>query len=202
MRGLTEEQVLELRRKHFAPNLSLSFADAPLCVLRGHGTYLYTADGRAILDCVNNVAHVGHSHPRVASAAFEQLMEINTNTRYLSPTRVIYAQKLLETFPPGLSVVFLVNSGSEANDLALRLARAYTKQEDVIVLGSAYHGHTTLLIEISPYKFEGRGGFQPRPWVHKAQAPDTFRGPHTGPDAHEKYAQSVRWVDRGLERLS
>lgn len=82
----------------------------------------------SILDCVNNVAHVGHSHPKLAEVAHAQLLAINTNTRYLHPTRVLYASKLLKLFPGELKdgVVFLVNSGSEANDLALRLARTYT----------------------------------------------------------------------------
>lgn len=129
--------------------------------------------------------------------AARQLLLVNTNTRYLDPTRVRYASKLLSTFPEGsgLDMVFFVNSGSEANDLALRLARTYTRgAQDVIVLGAAYHGHTAALIEVSPYKYEGRGGFRQRPHVHKATAPDTYRGAHTGEDAGPLYAQEVRYT--------
>lgn len=106
------------------------------------------------LDCVNNVAHVGHAHPRLALAAMRQLGEINTNTRYLHPGRSRYAKKILSLFSPDcrFDCVFFVNSGSEANDLALQLSRAYTKKHDVVVLDSAYHGHTTTMIDMSPYK--------------------------------------------------
>lgn len=103
---------------------------------------------------MNNVAHVGHAHPRLALAAMRQLGEINTNTRYLHPGRSRYAKKILSLFSPDcrFDCVFFVNSGSEANDLALQLSRAYTKKHDVVVLDSAYHGHTTTMIDMSPYK--------------------------------------------------
>ena len=164
MRGLSRAQVLAHRQRHLSPNLSLSFAANPLCIVAGRGCYLYDADNTTvILDCVNNVAHVGHSHPRLAAVAARQLGErINTNTRYLCPTRGLYAKKLLATFPPGSpladdGVVLFVNSGSEANDLALRMARVYTHGAmDTIVLAAAYHGHTAALIEVSPYKYEVR----------------------------------------------
>lgn len=91
-------------------------------------------------------------------------------------------------------MVFFVCSGSEANDLALRLARAYTGHHDVVTLGSAYHGHTTSMIDISPYKHQGREGDK-KEWVHIAPAPDTFRGKYAGmEDAGDKYAQDLRWV--------
>jgi 4-aminobutyrate aminotransferase-like enzyme len=108
---------------------------------------------------------------------------------------VAYAQRLLNTFPEELDTVFFVNSGSEANDLALRLARAFTGNVDVLVLGAAYHGHTSSLIEVSPYKYEGKGGFAQRPHVHKVAAPDTYRGPHKGFHAGSLYAEEVRCVE-------
>lgn len=105
---------------------------------------------------------------------------------------LIYFEKIA-TFPQPLSVCFLTCSGSEANDLALRLARNFTKKKDVVVLDSAYHGNLTSLVEISPYKFKGKGGFPCPPHVHVAQVPDGFRGPfkYDDPDAGEKYAQDI-----------
>ena len=96
-------------------------------------------------DCANNVAAVGHSHPRVVKAGQNALAKIQTNGRFLNPVQQRYVAKLLSTFPSELNTVYFVNSGSEANDLALRIARSHTtavKPQDVIVMGSAYHGHT------------------------------------------------------------
>ena len=112
--------MLAERRRLLGPNLSVSYADSrPLCIVEGRGAYLYDADGSRVLDCVNNVATVGHSHPRLAQVAHEQLLAVNTNTRYLCPVRLRYARKLLATFPAPLrddAVVYFVNSGSEGAD--------------------------------------------------------------------------------------
>jgi len=151
------EGLLAARRTTISPVLSLSYAE-PLKIVRGAGAHLYDEDGRAFLDLVNNVCHVGHAHPRVVAAAAEQMARLNTNTRYLHDLFVTYARRLAATLPDPLSVVFLVNSGSEANDLALRLARTHTGRRDVVVLDHAYHGNLTSLVEISPYKFDGPGG--------------------------------------------
>jgi ethanolamine-phosphate phospho-lyase len=95
--------------------------------------YLYDEDGRRYLDAYNNVAHVGHCHPRVLAAATEQMRLLNTNTRYLHDLIIRYAERLTATLPDSLSVCYFVNSGSEANELAVRLARAHTKARDMIV---------------------------------------------------------------------
>ncbi len=145
------------RRTSLSRALSLSYAE-PLKIVRGEGAHLYDERGREYLDLVNNVCHVGHAHPRVVAAATEQMARLNTNTRYLHDLIVTYARRLAATLPDPLSVVFLVNSGSEANDLALRLARAHTGAREVLVLDHAYHGNLSSLIEISPYKFDGPGG--------------------------------------------
>jgi 4-aminobutyrate aminotransferase-like enzyme len=133
--------------------------------------YLYDDEGRRYLDAYNNVAHVGHCHPQVVAAGQRQLELLNTNTRYLSELILEYASKLTATLPDSFNVCFFVNSGSEANELALRLARAHTKARDLIVLEHAYHGNTTTLIDISPYKHDGPGGEGPPSWVHKAPLP-------------------------------
>ncbi len=186
----TREQLLDSRRMFVGPSLSVSYK-APLHIACGSRQHLYDGDGRRYLDCVNNVAHVGHSHPRVVRAAAEQMELLNTNTRYLNELIVEYAERLTATLPEPLRVVYLVCSGSEANELALRLARAHTGREEAIVEDSAYHGNTTALIEISPYKFDGPGGRGCAPFVHKVPMPDVYRGAYRGPDAGSRYARHV-----------
>lgn len=167
--------------------LSLNFKE-PIEIVSGKGAYLYDRAGRPFLDLVNNVAHVGHSHPRVVAAGQKQMATLNTNTRYLNQNAIEYARALASTFPDPLNVVFFVNSGSEANDLALRLARAHTKAKGMIVLDHAYHGHITSIIEISPYKFAGRGGEGRPDYVRVVPTPDSYKGIHRGPEAGAKYA--------------
>jgi len=177
------EETLERRKKMIGPSLSLSYQRS-LKFVRGWMQYLYDQEGRAYLDAYNNVPHVGHSHPRVVNAAAAQAAMLNTNTRYLHDVRVEYAERLIQRLPKPLEVCFFVNSGSEANELALRLARTCTGRRDVMVLEGAYHGHTSALTEISPYKFRGPGGFPQASWVHTAPLPDDYRGPFRRNDSN------------------
>lgn len=162
--------ILEARKRLLGRNVSIAY-EKPLNIVRGEMQYLYDDEGRRYLDAYNNVAHVGHCHPQVVAAGQQQMALLNTNTRYLSDLIIRYAEKLTATLPDALSVCYFVNSGSEANELALRLARAHTKARDMIVLDHAYHGNTTTLIDISPYKHDGPGGDGPPAWVHKAPLP-------------------------------
>jgi 4-aminobutyrate aminotransferase-like enzyme/Ser/Thr protein kinase RdoA (MazF antagonist) len=173
---IDREQLIADRRQRLGGNLGLSY-DEPLWIRRGAGTYLFDETGRAYLDCVNNVCHVGHCHPRVVAAASRQMAQLNTNTRYLHEGILEYSERLLATFPDHLEVCFLVCSGSEANELALRLARAHTGHQDLLVLDHAYHGNTGGLVALSPYKFDGPGGTGRRNGVHVAAAPDPYRDP-------------------------
>jgi 4-aminobutyrate aminotransferase-like enzyme len=186
------DETLAARHALLGKNLSISY-QRPLKIVRGWMQYLYDDTGRAYLDVYNNVPLVGHSHPRVVQAAQAQLALLNTNTRYLHDNVNRYAERLTRLLPAPLRVCFFVNSGSEANDLALRLARAHTGREDVIVLEHAYHGHTNTLIDISPYKFAGPGGSGKKPWVHVAPLADDYRGLYRREDqqAGEKYARHV-----------
>ncbi len=183
-------ELIELRRRYLNPTLSLAYQH-PLKIVRGEGAYLYEENGRAYLDMVNNVCHVGHCHPRVVAAGQAQMAQLNTNTRYLHDNVVEYAMRLQTYFPAELSVVFPTNSGTEANDLALRLARAYSKAHDVIVIDHAYHGHSPSMIELSPYKFNGKGGQGRAAHVQVLPMPDTFRGRHRGPGAAQAYANQL-----------
>lgn len=187
------EAILAKRARNLGPSLSISYR-RPLKIVRGWRQYLYDQDGQPYLDVVNNVCHVGHSHPRVVKAGQDQMAVLNTNTRYLHENLVTYAERLCAMLPEPLHVCFFVCSGSEANELALRLARAHTGREDIIVLDAAYHGNTTSLVEISPYKFDGPGGFAPPSFLHTVPLPDTYRGPYRRDDPHagQKYARFVK----------
>jgi len=165
------------RRSRMGHNLSLSY-QRPLKIVRGWRQYLYDDTGRAYLDVYNNVPLVGHSHPKVVDAVRNQLGLLNTNTRYLHDNVVRYAERLTRKLPEALKVCYFVNSGSEANELAIRLARTHANFDDVIVLEHAYHGHTNTLIDISPYKFNGPGGKGCKSWVHVAPIADDYRGLH------------------------
>ena len=185
-------EVLASRRAHLGANLGVSYRE-PLEIVRGWMQYLYDEAGRAYLDAYNNVPLVGHGHPRVVRAVQEQMALLNTNTRYLHENLTRYAERLTALLPEPLRVCYVLNSASEANELALRLARTHTRREDVIVLAAAYHGHTTTLIDISPYKFDGPGGSGRKPWVHVAPLPDDYRGPYRrgDPEAGRRYARHV-----------
>ncbi|MET9242454.1 aminotransferase class III-fold pyridoxal phosphate-dependent enzyme [Nonomuraea sp. NPDC003709] len=181
------------RRATFSGALGLAYRE-PLHIVRGEGAYLYDASGRPYLDLVNNVCHVGHAHPRVVGAAHRQAARLNTNTRYLHESVVEYARRLGELLPDPLRVCFFVNSGSEANDLALRLAMAHTGAEDVLVLDHAYHGHLTSQIALSPYKFDRRGGRGRPRTTHVCELPDPYRGrlrAGRDDDLGRRYAASV-----------
>ncbi|HEY7833217.1 MAG TPA: aminotransferase class III-fold pyridoxal phosphate-dependent enzyme, partial [Ktedonobacterales bacterium] len=180
--------LLTARRAHIGPNLSVSYRQ-PLQIARGFMQYLYDTDGRRYLDAVNNVPHVGHSHPRVVQAGQRQMAVLNTNTRYLHPDLITYAERLTALLPEPLRVCYLVCSGSEANELALRLARAHTRRRAIIAVDVAYHGNTSTLVDISAYKHAGPGGAGAPPWVHVVPLPDPYRGPYRDPaTAGEAYA--------------
>lgn len=185
------ERVMKTRRKkHFADNLKLSYAQ-PFAPVRAWKHHLYDAQGYCYLDAYNNVPHVGHCHPRVVEAVTAQLGRLNTNSRYLYRQLGDYAERLAALLPPPLEVCFFVNSGSEANELALRLARTHTGARDMLVMDHGYHGWTTGAFAMSPYKIAH--GAQRAPWAHITPQPDCYRGRFTANDtrAGEKYAEQV-----------
>jgi 4-aminobutyrate aminotransferase-like enzyme/Ser/Thr protein kinase RdoA (MazF antagonist) len=196
--GPGSDAVLEVRKAHLGPSLSLSYAD-PLHIVRGQGVYLLDASGRRYLDTVNNVAHVGHEHPWVVKAGQEQMAVLNTNTRYLHQNLTAFAEELLATFPDELEVAYFVNSGSEANELALRMAKTLTGAQDFIALEHGYHGNTNACIDVSSYKFDGKGGKGAPEHTHIVPIPDVFRGRHQGPDSADAYAA---YVDQAVQEIS
>lgn len=198
--GKSKSHIKSFREAHLGKTLSLSFKE-PLKIVRGQGTYLYDEQGRPYLDMVNNVCHVGHCHPKVVAAGQEQMAKLNTNTRFLHDNLVNYAEKLLATMPESLSVCMFVNSGSEANELAFRLAKNYTGSEELLTVEGAYHGNTNACINASPYKFDGPGGEGAKDYVHKVMLPDPYRGKFTG-NTHasaQAYAEDVQRVITKLD---
>jgi 4-aminobutyrate aminotransferase-like enzyme len=187
---LNRDDIYKLRKAHLGPSLSMSY-DEPLHIVKGDGQYLYDSNGKRYLDAVNNIQHVGHSHPKIADAAEKQFKNLNTNTRYLDETIVQYAKALTDKLPEGLDVCFFTNSGSEANDLALRIARTITNSKETIVLGAGYHGNLSSLVEISSYKHEGPGGASAPDFIHTIPRPDKFRGKYRGDKTVDDYVGEV-----------
>jgi 4-aminobutyrate aminotransferase-like enzyme/Ser/Thr protein kinase RdoA (MazF antagonist) len=192
---------LARRRQFVGGNVRVAYRD-PVRAARGWQQYLFDDEGRRYIDAYNNVPHVGHCHPRVVRAGQAQMSVLNTNTRYISDTLAEYAERLAATLPDPLSVCMFVNSASEANELALRMARTYTSRRDMIVLEGAYHGHTNALVDLSPYKHEGPGGGGAPDWVHVAPLPDDYRGPYKRADTQVgmKYAAHVANIVESLRR--
>ncbi|MEM7208576.1 MAG: aminotransferase class III-fold pyridoxal phosphate-dependent enzyme [Pseudomonadota bacterium] len=194
--GFSADQTDHLTQRRSAtlpPSLSISYKNK-LHIVRGRGTWLYDASGRRYLDCVNNICHVGHCHPHVVEALASQAGVLNTNTRYLHNTILDYAERLAGHFPDPLSVLYFVNSGTEANELALRIARTVTNRKDVIALDWGYHGNSNALIDVSAYKFARKGGQGAGEYTQIAELPDPFRGRLRGysGDAGRGYADSIK----------
>ncbi|GLX80425.1 aminotransferase [Thalassotalea insulae] len=196
--GQSKRDIIDFRQKHLGKTLSLAYQQ-PLKIIRGQGAYLYDEQGTPYLDMVNNVCHVGHCHPKVVAAGQQQMALLNTNTRYLHDNIVQYSKKLLATMPEKLSVCMFVNSGSEANELAFRLAKNYTSSNNLLTVDGAYHGNTNACIEASPYKFDGPGGQGAAKHVHKVTLPDPYRGKYQGDNTATQYAEDVNEVINNIQ---
>lgn len=176
------------------------FYDNPVHIVKGEGVWLFDADGRKYLDMYNNVPHVGHCHPHVVEALTRQIATLNTHTRYLHENILDYAERLTGKFEDELDLAMFCCTGSEANELAMRIARTHTSGTGFITTNFAYHGNTKATFEISTSDIPA--GELPN-YIATVPAPDTYRGPHAGTDAGEKYAAYVRDAidilnDRGI----
>ena len=194
---MSNKELIERRKRAMGPAYS-HFYDEPMYLTRGEGVWLFDNQGRKYLDCYNNVPSVGHCHPDVVEALARQIGTLNTHTRYLHHAIVDYAEMLAATLPGDLSVCTLVCTGTEANDLAYRIARTVTGNEGVICTKGAYHGNSTLVSELSP-EFER---IRPKPdFVADVSPPDIYRGPFDDGDADyiQKY---VNLVDDGIAELA
>jgi 4-aminobutyrate aminotransferase-like enzyme/Ser/Thr protein kinase RdoA (MazF antagonist) len=183
--------ILADRKNYLGKSLSLQY-QKPLHIVKGANQYLIDAFGRKYLDTVNNVAHVGHENYKVVKAGQNQMALLNTNTRYLHENITNLAKELLETLPKELSVLHFVNSGSEANELAIRMIKACTNSDEIIASEHGYHGNTNGTIHISSYKFDGKGGNGKPKTTHIFPIPDAFRGKFKGENSGEKYAHEIQ----------
>jgi len=190
------QALLERRQRVLGP-ASPYFYDQPLHIVRGEGAYLYDADGKRYLDAYNNVAHVGHCHPYVVDAIAAQAAVLNTNTRYLHETILDYGERLAATLPGELSVCYFVCTGSEANELAWRFARALSGGDGLIVTDCAYHGNTSVLDSAAT---EYRRGAAPDARVATIPSPDGYRGRFRDPDSDigRRYGELVDPAVAGL----
>ncbi|XP_076458093.1 ethanolamine-phosphate phospho-lyase-like isoform X2 [Babylonia areolata] len=207
MATLSKAQTLELRKQHIGPSCSLFFNADPLKIVRASGQYMYDDEGHKYLDCINNVGHVGHCHPKVVQAGSDQMHLLNTNSRFLHDNMVTLAKRLSATMSPKLSVVYFANSGSEANDLALRLAMHHTKKTEMLTMDRAYHGSVISLINVSPFKLDAmKDNVHKKPdYVHVVPCPDTYRGQYRdcdypGEDLGAKYASDVDAIISGIQK--
>ncbi len=191
------KDTLKKRRKNISDNLSISYKK-PLHMLEAKDQYFFDRYGRRYLDCVNNISHVGHSNSYVHEAMTQQNLKLNTNTRYLYDTINDYSELLLSKFPKKLNKIFFVCTGSEANDLAYRIAQTYTSAKDVFVMDNAYHGHTNALIDLSPYKFNSKGGLGKKDYVNVLDMPDPLRGKWRYQNSNwiQKYIDEAKTVIR------
>ena len=202
-RGTSEEanlqSLLERRRQRLGPELEL-FYDKPVHVVRGEGVWLIDAAGRSLLDAYNNVPSVGHCHPRVVQALARQAATLNTNTRYVYESVIEYADRLTATMPGDLSICMFVCSGSEANDLAWRLAKAHTGNAGGIVMEDAYHGTTDAVYDLSPAEYGIERGRVLAKHIATVPAPDGYRGIFR--EDHADYAdQYARCLDEAIASL-
>lgn len=193
----TAREQRERRDRHVARPQALYYRE-PTEIVRGWQQYLYDADGRPFLDMVNNVAGIGHSHPAIVEAATRQLHLLNTNSRFLYDAMAEYAEALAEVLPPHLDTIFFVNSGSEAVDLAVSLARTATGRKDLLAVQGAYHGWTGSVFEFCTHPQDNPlWETTTPPWIHPVAQPNPYRSPlgadgaPLGPDA-APYVESVR----------
>ena len=196
-----DPQLERERRADAVADAAERYYELPPQIERGWRELLIDTEGRPYVDMVNNVSGIGHGHPVLADAIHEQFLTLNTNSRFLYRKLADYVERLVELAPdPSLSTVFLVNSGSEAVDLAVRLAQVHAGRQDVLALREGYHGWTFLTDAVSTSAFDNPSALDSRPdWVHLVEAVNTYRGPHRGDDAAERHVADLEWKLGELE---
>lgn len=185
MKNMETDRLMARRSDALAPSYYHSFA-SPLHMVRGSGVWLWDANGKKYLDCYNNVPSTGHCHPHVTAALTAQANILNTHTRYLHEGIVTLAERLLAKLPNAIDCAAFSCTGSEANDLALQMARRFTGAEGVAVFDHAYHGNSALTLAASPSEYPT----DERPeWLCVLEPPNLYRGPYKedDPEAAAKY---------------
>jgi 4-aminobutyrate aminotransferase-like enzyme/Ser/Thr protein kinase RdoA (MazF antagonist) len=192
--------LLARRQSHFA-RPQKNYYEAPPQIERGIREHMVDVEGRAYLDMVNNVTILGHGHPRLADAVHRQWQRLNTNSRFHYASVAAFSERLADLAPEGLDTVFLVNSGSEANDLALRLAWAATGARNMLCLLEGYHGWSVASDAVSTSIADNPQALTTRPdWVHPVMSPNTYRGPFRGPGSTADYLAAAEMVMQNLDR--
>lgn len=187
----SNEELISERARLLGPNFS-TFYDDPVHFVKGEGVWLWDAAGNKYLDCYNNVPHVGHCNPRVVDAIHRQAKTLNTHTRYLHNGILDYVDRLTGTMDPGLSMAALTCTGSEANDIALRMAETMTGKRGIIATDATYHGNTALVSQLSRSNVP-TSGFGMEQFFRFVVAPDSYRSPDpTGAEFAEKVAEKIR----------
>ncbi|KHO18541.1 aminotransferase [Mycolicibacterium setense] len=190
-----EADLMARRDRTFAP-VQEHYYRRPPRIERGWRHFLMSTSGRCYLDMVNNVTVLGHAHPRVAAAAARQLRKLNTNSRFNYASVVEFSERLAGLLPDPLDTVFLVNSGSEASDLALRLAIAAAGRPDVVAMREAYHGWTYGTDAVSTSTADNPNALTTRPdWVHTVESPNSFRGKYRGSEVSRYAADAVEQIE-------
>ncbi|MDV3124272.1 aminotransferase [Mycobacterium sp. 21AC1] len=192
----TDTDLIARRDRTFAP-VQEHYYRTPPQIERGWRHYLMATSGRTYLDMVNNVTMLGHAHPRVADTAARQLRRLNTNSRFNYASVVEFSERLADLLPAPLDTVFLVNSGSEASDLALRLATAAAGRRDVVSMREAYHGWTYGTDAVSTSTADNPNALATRPdWVHTVESPNSFRGKYRGAEVGRYAAEAVTQIEQ------
>ena len=192
--------LLQRREEHFAG--SYLFYENPVEIVKGEGIWLFDRQGKRYLDCYNNVASVGHCHPKVVEALYKQAATLNTHTRYLSEHIINYSEHLASTMPSGLELCLYSCTGTEANELAMRMARKITGNFGVIIMAHSYHGNSTLINELSSCLYPPH---ECPDYVAMVEPPNTFRGSHrsdqglSDSDLAQNYA---RLIDSAIQKLN
>lgn len=187
VKNYTEEK----RKALMAPSLSLSYKQ-PIHMESAAFQYMYDKSGNAYLDAYNNIPHIGHAHPLISEAVSRQVRKLYTNSRYYNEIPLQYAESLLKYFPAELDTIFYVNSGTEANDLASRLAHTYTNNKGRIALEMGYHGHSPECIDFSPYKYNGLGGEGPKDHILELPLPKIYLG--SQPDGETYAIEAIQMI--------
>lgn len=193
---------LARRNENLSEALSLSYTK-PIQMHQAAFQYMYDSEGNTFLDAYNNIMLAGHAHPKVVRAGQGAMAKLNTNTRYVYEEILAYSEKLLSKFPKKLNKIFLVNSGSAASDLAIRIAAAHTKKSKVMVLEHGYHGNTRIGIDISHYKYNHQGGAGKQDYVIQTPMPNTFGSGISDNDAGTHFAdQTISKIKANESQIS
>ena len=196
--SLDLKKIIYYRKSHLGKNLSLQY-EKPLYISKGEGVYLIDYNGEKYLDTLNNIAHVGHENSNVVKVAQNQIALLNTNTRYLHKNIIELTENLLSFFPKELSVVYYVNSGSEANELAIRMAENFTNRKNILISEGGYHGSTSKCIELSHYKFSNKGGNGESKNTYTFPLTDEFRGKYRGKNCGLEYVNEIEKIIKKMK---